>query len=746
MGAETSLAEEVSAIPDECQVKQTWYREIRKEARAGHESEFDSDSFEEDTTESEAMSTEDSNKHQNYELPPFAAYISTSESDEDETRIEPIRAEFLEPFRTGTDMGGDLNEDAAMAELITRGGSKRMIAYDEFGTKCLVREVLECIASKGHAIVGEDNETTLHMFLDVVISHDFPERVVIVAPQEQLGEILDKYSTKHVTLVTESTNISSFADKVVLLSAHKAKDCAYNSFSLVIIKDDQCSFFHEITKHKEEINGEIVMFTRLRGQSQLEMFRTGFPQPCTLFYDRSVSGNNETPKCIDFSRCIGLKFTSLQELHATLVFSAAKVGFKIIAKDGLTGKSTPVRFLCDRSTAARDRKSKTTKKNDCHWILKAARRSQLWEITDCINTHEGHEPDPRTTVHLTLTAQQVHLIQALKEQGTSSKVVSKVIQEIYDNDIILSWRQIRSIGRKPKSHVRTLETSELIMKMEKIGGVYRVLEETHQNTRTRIAILTFTQTELANLANYGDVIFIDGTKVPSRIEWQCFPITVLDRGLTLQPGGVMFAAQATGEIFDWFLSEMNDVMASNPVSPQEKGTKRFKTVVSDEDLAIVKAIDSYNLQVDENMTVCHVICFWHKMKNFEKKLGTTRMSDEAKSEAKRLFQRIGLCPSKDIVQNCLSQLKELSSQLKEYVEANVEPLLAKFARAYIDGFTLGYNVSSISESTNSLFKRDLVARNYTLTQVRLEVIEAFRHKSSTSISRAECQKSAVPPS
>ena len=728
MGARESLAEEVSQIPEVNDVRRRWYRDIRREERAGHESEFDSDSFEYDISELETRA-EDAEQDTNCDLSPFDG-DTLSDSEEDEAKIELTRAKALQPGREGSDMDGDLGEDAAIAELQTQRDGKRMMVYDQFGTKCLITQVLECLISNQHVIVGEDNETTLHMFLDVLLSQDMPRRLLVVALQEQLGGLLEKHGTDNIALVTDTTNITVGGDKVYLLSANKARDWVYKGSYVLIVKDDNCSFFHEILKHKDEVDGQIVLFTRLRGKTQLEMIRAGFPQPCTLFYDRSLSINNETPQCVDFNHCIGLNFKSLQELHTAIVFSAAKIGFKIIAKDGLTGRSTPVRFLCDRSSTARDKKSKATKKNDCPWMLKAARRFDGWEITDCINTHGGHELNPRATVHLTLTSQQIQLIQALKEQGTSSKAISKVLQEIYDNDIILTWRQIRAVGRKPKSHVRTLETSELITQLDRIGAHYRVLEENKENRRTRIAILTFTQTELLNLSRYGDVIFVDGTKVPSRIEWQCFPITVMDNGLTLQPGGVMFAARATGEIFEWFLSEMTDVMVSELVLKHGRRVPRMETIVTDEDLAIMKAIDSYNMHMEEKMQICHVICFWHKMKNFEKKLTTSRLSEEAKSEAKTLFERIGLCPSKEIVQQCLTKLKNMSGQLNVYVESNVEPLLTRFARAYIDGFTLGYNVSSLSESTNSLFKRDMRARNYTLAQVRFEIIEAFRHKNA----------------
>lgn len=107
----------------------------------------------------------------------------------------------------------------------------------------------------------------------------------------------------------------------------------------------------------------------------------------------------------------------------------------------------------------------------------------------------------------------------------------------------------------------------------------------------------------------------------------------------------------------------------------------------------------------------------------------SNLPPETKEEIKRLFYTIANCPKKEVVIESIEEIKRLSGELTKYVEEEIESLLPQFSRAYIDKFTLGYNVSSLSESTNSLIKRDLKACNLTLKDIRIEIIEAFKHKA-----------------
>ena len=273
------------------------------------------------------------------------------------------------------------------------------------------------------------------------------------------------------------------------------------------------------------------------------------------------------------------------------------------------------------------------------------------------------------------------------------------------------------------SRLTGLETSELIAVTEKHSGQYHVLEEEGPKQKlTRIAVFTITREELENLREFGDVLFLDGTQIPNKLCWQCFPITVVDSCLSIRCAGVLFAARGTGDIFTWLLAELLSIM--------EKCRKKIETIVTDEDLAIVKALGEMNEQRSVENKIEHVICFWHKRKNFENKLSQLKLRNEVKEHARYLFERIGRCAHRDVVQKCVQELKTISPQLDRYVSKHLEPLLHQFSRAYIQSFTYGYNVSSLAESTNAMIKSGLTARNYTLAEIRQEIIDAFNHKQA----------------
>lgn len=235
-------------------------------------------------------------------------------------------------------------------------------------------------------------------------------------------------------------------------------------------------------------------------------------------------------------------------------------------------------------------------------------------------------------------------------------------------------------------------------------------------------MLTFTIDDIVNLRLYGDVIFVDGTNVPNKLIWQCFPLTVVDENLSLQCGGVLFTARATHDIFEWFLSCYSELMESKKIG------REIKTIISDEDPSFMKGLNDFN--INNHKKIYNIICYWHKYKNLEKKLNEIHLPSETNETIKALFNRIVRCPKKEVVLLCINEMKCICKELTEFVEKYIEPLLPQFSRAFIENFTLGYNVSSLAESTNNLFKKDLSSCNYSLKEIRIEIIESFRHKTA----------------
>lgn len=124
------------------------------------------------------------------------------------------------------------------------------------------------------------------------------------------------------------------------------------------------------------------------------------------------------------------------------------------------------------------------------------------------------------TAHLLLTPKQIQLIQTLKKNGSSSKLISRIFNDIYDQNIDLTWRQIRAIGKKTDKEIFGLQTNELMNFIDNQKGICIPKDDKiDKNKYERTALLTFTVEEMANLRQYGDVIFVDGTNFPNKLLW-----------------------------------------------------------------------------------------------------------------------------------------------------------------------------------------------------------------------------------
>lgn len=76
------------------------------------------------------------------------------------------------------------------------------------------------------------------------------------------------------------------------------------------------------------------------------------------------------------------------------------------------------------------------------------------------------------TSHLLLSSKQIQLIKTLKKNGSSSKVITRIFNDIYDQNVIFTWRQIRAINKKTDADIFNLQTTELIQYIENQNGVY----------------------------------------------------------------------------------------------------------------------------------------------------------------------------------------------------------------------------------------------------------------------------------
>ena len=301
--------------------------------------------------------------------------------------------------------------------------------------------------------------------------------------------------------------------------------------------------------------------------------------------------------------------------------------------------------------------------------------------------------------------------------------INKVLNDIYDLDINLTTNQIRKICTKEKKNINKFETTELEEETKKKGGIVKIKKEHDENGKIRrTAILCIDDDEYHNLiSTYGNPMFIDGTAVPNRLNWELTMITLVDKYLGIQPGGAMFSLNSNKETFDWFLKKIMKL-----IKQRDK-----VTIISDEDHAICSSIKTFNSRGFNQVKITHVLCAWHKEQNFYKKLAKCGFDDEQMEHIKYLWKRICNSPKKSVVLECINEMKQYDNhKLTHYIDKHIIPILNNFARAFIPEFTAGYNVSSLAESANSLLKRNLTASYFTLNEIKDTIRRApFSNKS-----------------
>ena len=90
-------------------------------------------------------------------------------------------------------------------------------------------------------------------------------------------------------------------------------------------------------------------------------------------------------------------------------------------------------------------------------------------------------------------------------------------------------------------------------------------------------------------------------------------------------------------------------------------------------------------------------------------------------------KRICYSAKKEVVEKSIEKIRGFgNTKLTHYLDMHVIPVLSKFSRAFITSFTGGYNVSSLSESANSLLKRNLTAAYYTFAELKTCIRNVFR--------------------
>ena len=154
--------------------------------------------------------------------------------------------------------------------------------------------------------------------------------------------------------------------------------------------------------------------------------------------------------------------------------------------------------------------------------------------------------------------------------------------------------------------------------MKSKGGITHYLDlPSDDGNTTRIAVLTIHKEELENLANFGDIIFVDGTHSALKMKWEILPLTLITKDYNITCGGILYAAIVNEQVIEWMLQKLTGY---------EEFRKSIQTFITDEDHSFKSTIKTWLKEVNSipnlnnHINVNHVLCAMHKSRNFAKKL------------------------------------------------------------------------------------------------------------------------------
>ena len=402
----------------------------------------------------------------------------------------------------------------------------------------------------------------------------------------------------------------------------------------------------------------------------------------------------EAPPCFWSPQVLsGLRFQNHRLLLDHLKIEALKCGFDIASRQALL--SPYGHFHCTKG--GRVRAGKTGKCGCPFGFSTTTIDGQVQIRMDTLRLEHNHELVPELYMHRNLPPGIVDTIRKLHLAGVKPMQIKAYMEKCHQH---LSTLQIQYVTRQEDLQSFEVESEGLIGYMSaQPNSVVRTFESEVEGRRRRFAVLTFTEEELNNLRQFGDVIFIDGTMTQLRVRWEVLPITAVDQHKEIVCCGIVYVSLGNEEVLTWMLRQIWDIAA--PMG-------RLRTIITDEDQAFAAAFRTMTVGVNhgpDHLVIHHVLCALHKQRNFTNKLMKCGLSKLERDAAVDLFRKVCYHTNVEYVDHCLEQLKGMNEKLCNYMEKHVVPLLPKFAKAYMNGIhAIGYNTTSPAESMNNLLK------------------------------------------
>ena len=397
-----------------------------------------------------------------------------------------------------------------------------------------------------------------------------------------------------------------------------------------------------------------------------------------------------------------MRFESMQSAYVHLRVQAMKAGFDIGSTQSF--HSVYSSFYCLKGGRQRgDRTNKT----GCQWKLSLVPDNESGsfgavKIKDCKleHNHDLH-PDIYSVFNCSDTSQD--LIRSMKEANIEPRKIIRVMAQLGEEG--LTAAQIRKICKPRSITIGMPESFDLEKYVTECGGTCfrHIIDGKYCQ-----GVLTIMPFEMENLQRFSSVIFLDGTQTFGHLNWEVIPITMIDQYRRIRSGGLCFLSSTDEETLTWLLETLCSVQVVKD---------SIRTIITDEDSAFIPAIDN----LSSSLPVKHILCAFHKEKNFNRKLLRCGLSDIERAVAKDLFRSICYCTHRDSADRAIEELKRTNTKLSHYIDKQVIPTLEHFSRAYLsDTFSKGYNTTSPAESHNAMLKNFLAGRSATLKQTRID--------------------------
>lgn len=473
------------------------------------------------------------------------------------------------------------------------------------------------------------------------------------------------------------------------------------------------NIFSNLSPHSEfkySFRGRSILYVVVAGVSEGFSGFVGSVDICIIFF-RNPVGNLSIYEW-SYHCCAteqfapdelrGLRFADNGEAFRVLRTKAWGAGFDLASRQSTLLEYGE--FRCTKGGRVRGRK---TAKCDCPFVIKTS-MSPMGEVyirmDASLCVEHNHDLDPGQYVHKLLPSEVEELASEMWRSGVKPVQIMKFMQA---RGIMVSTLQVQWMVRKQRIVEFENQTEHLAALMkESPGSLVEPFEATVDKQKHRWGMLTFTADELENLERYGDVLFIDGTYSNLRLKWEIIPITGITTDGNLCCCGVFYAAMTNETILGWLLSKLWQLKRNDVV--------KWRTVITDEDAAFLAAFRELNLWGLRNgydIGLSHVLCAFHKERNFESALVKSGLTKGERATAKDLFRIICYCPHRGYVDHCVQELNAMNERLKKYLDKEINPLLGNFSRAYLRHVhALGYNTTSPSESMNRLLKHGLAGR------------------------------------